>query len=185
MNGMKRTVFILLAIGLLCILSPLEGARYYSIVGGGAGYRRFLQGEPENPVCIISPYLEYGGALTRRSMLGFNTMLLINKRDTSEILQIQFGGQYRYFYMPRLLYVGAGLDLSVESQERLKRDQNSENSGMTINRPKLFFNANVHAGLALPLFSSHNLFVDGAFSQSVPSPYPCLFSITAGILSFF
>ena len=156
-------------------------ATYYSIIATGGGYRDFLKDEPTYKKTFISPYFEFGSVRGKR-LLGFNGMIVLNPENTSEITLYQIGGQLKFFMLPRTFFIGGGPAINVEGKNI--KDRSAE-SGVTIEKPKVFFNINLHMGLAIPIFEGYSIVIDSSVGQSMGDPYPYAINLMLGILSMW
>jgi hypothetical protein len=174
---------------LIIILTLLKGdiyaTTYYSIIASGAGYRDFIVDSPTYKNTFISPYFEFGSIIRRGPLIGFNGMVVLNPKNTSEITLFHIGGQGKVFIIPKLIYIGGGPGLSIEGENVKKKEQSSDEQAVTIENPKTFFNINLHIGITLNIVSRYSLIGDAFLSQSVGSPYPYSANFMIGILSFW
>lgn len=184
---MKKIIFFPCTVILtLTLLSgDTHATTYYSLIASGIGYRDFIVENPTYNNTFISPYFEFGSIIKRGTLIGFNGMIVLNPKNTSQITLFHIGGQAKIFIIPKLIYIGGGPGLSIEGENVKKEERASDEQAVTIENPKTFFNINVHVGITLNIVSRYYLVSDAFLSQSAGSPYPYSANFMIGILSFW
>ncbi len=168
---------------MLTAVPVYPASRYYTLVGAGLSYRDSFREDPPYHATLLSPWIEVGGHITRADTLGFDTRFYLDPSNTSRISSIMLGARYRYFLVPKTLYVGAGAAFHIESE--YVRSEDSEGDTINLDKSKLLFNMSAHAGALLEVTDMYYFVFEVSVAQSAADSWPYSAGAAIGLMSYF